>query len=150
MPNSIDQLRRDAKAPGRAYEALDSEAQKRMQKFLPNSGQTPYGHTDIPFAPYDENLLSALYGGIGHANNMVLGRWLLENGANPNDGVLLYHATELGHHDGLKLLLEFGADPTGTNALLRALNLDDLGAMKFLLDAGADAHPGQVVEAGFG
>ncbi len=84
--------------------------------------------------------LSALYGAIGHANNMVLGRWLLEQGADANDGESLYHATELGHHEGLRMLLEHGAKPNGTNALLRAMDFDDVEAVQMLLDAGADPN----------
>ena len=87
--------------------------------------------------PGDDHLLSALYGAIGHANNMVLGRWLLERGANPNDGESLYHATELGHHEGLKMLLDHGADPRGTNAALRAMDFHDVEAVSLLMDAGA-------------
>ena len=81
--------------------------------------------------------LSALYLAIGASDNMALGQWLLEHGANPNDQESLYHATELGHHDGLRLLLKHGADPTGTNALLRAMDFDDVAAAKMLLAAGA-------------
>lgn len=81
--------------------------------------------------------LSPLYFAIGHANNMPLGRWLLEHGANPNDGESLYHATELGHHEGLTMLLSHGADPRGTNALLRAMDFHDVAAVTMLLDAGA-------------
>ncbi|MXQ08455.1 hypothetical protein GQ651_11415 [Alphaproteobacteria bacterium GH1-50] len=84
-----------------------------------------------------DHKFSALYGAIGHANNMELGRWLLENGADPNDGESLYHATELGHHDGLRMLLDAGADPNGTNALLRAMDFGDVEAVRMLLDAGA-------------
>ncbi len=87
--------------------------------------------------PGDDHLLSALYGAIGHADNMVLGRWLLEHGANPNDNVSLYHATELGHHDGLAMLLEHGAHPRGTNAALRAMDFHDVEAVRMLLEAGA-------------
>ena len=90
-----------------------------------------------PFTPGDDHLLSALYGAIGHANNMVLGQWLLDHGANPNDGESLYHATELGHHKGLKMLLDAGANPRGTNAMLRAMDFNDVTAVKMLLDAGA-------------
>lgn len=92
-------------------------------------------------APFGENhKLSALYLAIGAANNMSLGKWLLEHGADPNDGKALYHATELGHHECLKLLLKHGADPRGTNALLRAMDFNDVEAVRLLLQAGADAH----------
>lgn len=86
-----------------------------------------------------DHLLSPLYFAIGHADNMVLGRWLLEHGANQNDNESLYHSTELGHHDGLRMLLKHGAEPKGTNALLRAMDFHDLEAVQMLLDAGARA-----------
>ncbi len=95
----------------------------------------------------DDHPLSALYGAIGHANNMALGAWLLEQGADPNDNESLYHATELGHHEGLRLLLKHGADPKGTNALLRAMDFGDVEAVRMLLEAGADPddhNPGPV------
>ncbi len=82
-------------------------------------------------------LLSPLYFAIGHANNMALGRWLLEHGADPNDGESLYHSTELGHHEGLKMLLDHDADPKGTNALLRAMDFHDTTAVQMLIDHGA-------------
>ncbi|QBY02269.1 hypothetical protein E2K80_17255 [Rhodophyticola sp. CCM32] len=85
------------------------------------------------------HMLSTLYFAIGHADNMVLGRWLLEHGANPNDDESLYHATELGHHEGLRMLLEHEADPRGTNAMLRAMDFHDHEAVQMLLDAGAMA-----------
>ncbi len=94
----------------------------------------------FPPHPGSDHQLSALYGAIGHAGNLPLGRWLLENGANPNDNESLYHATELGHRDGLKLLLAHGADPKGTNALLRAMDFHDVSAVQMLLDAGADPN----------
>ena len=81
--------------------------------------------------------LSALYGAIGHADNMPLARWLLDHGANPNDGESLYHATELGHHEGLRMLLDHGADPKGTNALLRAMDFHDHAAVELLIAHGA-------------
>ncbi|MEM6322775.1 MAG: ankyrin repeat domain-containing protein [Pseudomonadota bacterium] len=94
-----------------------------------------YHHGGDPNAP-----LSALYGALGHANNMRLSKMLLERGADPNDGESLYHATELGHREGLKLLLDHGAQPNGTNALPRALDFNDHAAVKFLLSAGADVN----------
>lgn len=92
-----------------------------------------------PVGPDNDHQLSALYGAIGHANNMGLASWLLEKGANPNDNESLYHATELGHHEGLRLLLQHGADPKGTNALLRAMDFHDHTAVEMLLAAGARA-----------
>ena len=86
------------------------------------------------------HMLCALYGAIGRAGNMPLGQWLLDNGADPNDGESLYHATELGHNEGLKMLLAAGADPAGTNALLRAMDADDAGMVAMLLQAGADPN----------
>jgi ankyrin repeat protein len=92
-----------------------------------------------PVGPGSDHRLSVLYGAIRHADNMVLGRWLLEHGADPNDGESLYHATELGHHEGLRMLLEAGADPKGTNALLRAMDFHDHAAVRMLLAHGARA-----------
>lgn len=92
--------------------------------------------------------LSTLYFALGHANNMALSEWLLDHGADPNDGESLYHATELGHHGGLRLLLAHGADPKGTNALLRAMDFNDLEAVKMLLEAGADADDFNAQEVG--
>jgi len=91
----------------------------------------------VAFSADTEHTLSPLYFAIGHANNMTLGRWLLDNGADPNDGESLYHSTELGHHDGLRMLLAHGAAPKGTNALLRAMDFHDKEAIQLLLDHGA-------------
>ena len=84
--------------------------------------------------------LSALYGALGHADNMALAEWLLEHGADPDDGESLYHATELGHHEGLKLLIRHGVRPAGTNALARMLDFDDIDGVRLLLDHGADPN----------
>lgn len=91
----------------------------------------------FPAVEGEDHLLSALYGAIGHADNMGLARWLLDHGATPNDNESLYHATELGHHEGLRMLLEAGADPQGTNALLRAMDFHDHEAVEMLLAHGA-------------
>lgn len=92
----------------------------------------------VPAYEGSDHNLSTLYFAVGHADNMALARWLLEHGADPNDNESLYHATELGHHEGLRLLLAHGADPRGTNALLRAMDFHDLEAVKMLLEAGAE------------
>ena len=93
-----------------------------------------------PERPGDKHMLSALYGALCHADNFGLGRWLLEQGASPNDNESLYHATELEHPRALELLLKHGAQPDGTNALPRALDFDDEIKVRLLLEAGADPN----------
>ncbi len=87
----------------------------------------------FPSEPGSQHMLSALYGAVGHANNAPLAKWLLENGANPNDGESLYHSTEHGQLEGTKLLLEHGAVVEGTNALLRAMDFNDHELVLLLL-----------------
>ena len=106
-----------------------------------------------PPDPGSDHKISALYGALGHGNNMALAEWLLDHGASPDDDESLYHSTELGHHDGLKLLIKHGVTTSGTNALPRALDFNDLEAARLLLDHGADpneavtGHPsGQAVD----
>ena len=101
----------------------------------------------LPAHEGSDHMLSTLYFAVGHADNMPLARWLLEHGADPNDNESLYHATELGHHEGLRLLLAHGADPRGTNAMLRAMDFHDVEAVRMLLEAGAevDASDGEHV-----
>ncbi len=94
------------------------------------------------FEPGGEHRLSALYGAVGHANNMPLAKWLLEQGADPNDNESLYHSTELGHTDGLRLLLAHGARPQGTNALPRAIDFNSIEVVRLLLEGGADPNEG--------
>lgn len=88
----------------------------------------------------DGHKLSVLYLAMCASDNLALGQWLLEHGADPNDNESLYHATELGHHHALRALIAHGADPAGTNALLRAMDFDDTAAVKMLLEAGADPN----------
>jgi ankyrin repeat protein len=92
----------------------------------------------VPAYVGSDHMLSTLYFAVGHADNMPLARWLLEHGADPDDGESLYHSTELGHHEGLRLLLAHGADPKGTNALLRAMDFHDIEAVRMLMAAGAE------------
>ncbi len=86
--------------------------------------------------------LSPLYWALGHARNLDMAAWLLEHGADPNDNESLYHATELGHADGVRLLLKHGADPKLTNALPRAMDFDSVEMVTLLLDGGADPNEG--------
>ena len=96
----------------------------------------------IPAEPDSPYMLSPLYGALGHAGNVPLAAWLLERGADPNDGESLYHATELGHTEGVRLLLRHGARPAGTNALARALDFNNHETVRLLLEAGADPDEG--------
>ena len=107
-------------------------------------------HGADPNDAFDQNgePLSALYGAIGHGDNMPLAQWLLDHGANPNDGESLYHATELGHHEGLRLLIAHGVSTAGTNAVPRALDFNDHGAVELLLRAGADPNEGLHAKTG--
>ncbi len=84
--------------------------------------------------------VSALYGALCHADNYELGRWLLEQGANPDDNESLYHSTELSGTRALQLMLKHGARPDGTNALPRALDFDSVEKVALLLEAGANPN----------
>lgn len=95
-----------------------------------------------PSEPGSPHILSALYAALGHAGNLTLAEWLLEHGADPNDDESLYHATELGHLDGVRLLIRYGVRCAGTNALPRMLDFDDLEGVRLLLGAGADPNEG--------
>ncbi|QPH55033.1 ankyrin repeat domain-containing protein [Pontivivens ytuae] len=99
-------------------------------------------NASYPFQQGAEHRLSALYGALGHADNLPLARWLLEHGATPDDNESLYHATELGHLDGVRLLLEHGVTIAGTNALPRMLDFDNAEGVRLLLEAGADPNEG--------
>lgn len=92
--------------------------------------------------PDSDHRLTALYGAVGHADNPRLAQWLLEHGADPNDDESLYHSTEQGHSESLRLLLTHGADPKGTNALPRAIDFNDTGMVRLLLENGADPNEG--------
>lgn len=94
----------------------------------------------FPAEPGSPHMLSALYGALGHAHNLPLARWLLENSADPNDNESLYHSTEIGIPDGTRLLLRFGARVEGTNALLRAIDFNDHETVGMLLAHGADVN----------
>lgn len=112
------------------------DAMLAIAEVLVEHGADP--DTRVPAGAGEPPTLSVLYGALGHAGNLPLARWLLTNGASPNDFESLYHATELGHLDGVRLLLEHGADPLHTNALLRAIDMNDVEMVTMLLEAGAD------------
>lgn len=92
--------------------------------------------------PESAHRQSALYGALGHGDNMPLASWLLEHGADPDDNESLYHSVELDHLDGLRLLCRHGVNPDRTNALARALDFDRIEAVRILLEHGANPNEG--------
>ena len=74
----------------KAYPELENDMLAIVELLIANGADVNDGY---PVYPGSDQMLSALYGAIGHADNMVLGEWLLENGADPDDGESLYHAT---------------------------------------------------------
>ena len=79
--------------------------------------------------------LSTLYGAAGSNHDPALTRLLLDAGANPNDGELLYHSLE--NPACTRLLLEHGARIAESNAIYRAMDLDNDTALKLLLSTAA-------------
>ena len=102
-----------------------------------------------PVAPGADHELSALYGAIGHAENLPLAEALLQRGADPNDNESLYHATELPNLDGVRLLFAHGAKIAFTNAFYRMLDRESLDGVRLFLENGANpndalyAHPSE-------
>ncbi len=98
----------------------------------------------MPVNPGDDSdggeRLSVIYAALGHSGNVPLARHLLQRGADPDDGESFYHATELGHLDGIRLLMEHGATLDGTNAFFRMLDFDNLDGVRLMLDYGADPN----------
>ena len=81
-----------------------------------------------------------LYGACGVAHHPELTRLLLEHGANPNDGEVVYHAPETYDNDAMKLLVETGK-LTAENLslmLIRKHDWHDYEGAKYLLEHGAD------------
>ena len=89
-------------------------------------------------SPRKSYRLSALYGACGQNHDPELTRLLLEGGANPNDGELLYHALE--NLACTRLLLEAGARIAEANAMYRVLDLDDVDALRLLLSHGGNPN----------
>ena len=121
----------------RASPDADAAVAAILETLLAN-GADP--NESMPFPPEPDHRLSALYGAVGHAGNLPLAKRLLEQGADPNDNESLYHATELGHSDGVRLLLSHGAEIEGTNALLRALDFNSHESVGLMLAHGADPN----------
>lgn len=85
---------------------------------------------------------SALYGAAGVAHHAGLTRLLLERGADPNDGEVVYHSPESYDNAALQLLLESGKLSSDSLAtmLLRKTDRHDLEGVRLLLERGADPN----------
>ncbi|PYI55512.1 ankyrin repeat domain-containing protein [Paenibacillus flagellatus] len=108
-------------------------------RMLLAGGANPNASFTDPDDP-DERKLPVLYGALGIAGHMEVGRALLEAGANPNDGETLYHAAELSRIDCLDLLHAYGVDVNATPALFRKLDYEDEIGVRWFLENGVDPN----------
>jgi ankyrin repeat protein len=84
---------------------------------------------------------SALYGAAGIAHHPELTRLLLERGADPNDGEVVYHTPESYDNRALERLVETGrlTEESLSLMLIRKHDWHDHDGVKWLLEHGADA-----------
>ena len=84
----------------------------------------------------------ALYGAAGVAHNPELTRLLIERGADPNDGEVVYHAPETLDNRAMQVLVESGQLTQASLRLMlqRKLNWHDDGGFVWLLDHGVDPN----------
>ncbi|MEC0208863.1 ankyrin repeat domain-containing protein [Paenibacillus ehimensis] len=118
-------------------DAEKSRSFAQAAQMLLAGGANPNAFMVDPDDPY-ERKLPVLYGALGMAGHMEVGRALLAAGAEPNDGETLYHAAELSRNDCLDLLHEYGVDVNATPALFRKLDYDDEAGVRWFLEHGAD------------
>jgi ankyrin repeat protein len=87
-------------------------------------------------------LESVLYGAAGVAHHPELTRLLLERGADPNDGEVVYHTPETLDNRAMQILVETGRLTPDSMALLLARKLDwhDEDGVAWLLAHGTDAN----------
>jgi ankyrin repeat protein len=80
-----------------------------------------------------------LYGACGIAHDPEMTRLLLERGANPNDGEVVYHSPESYDNTALKILVETGKLTAESLAmmLIRKHDWHDVEGARFLLEHGA-------------
>ena len=87
-------------------------------------------------------LESVLYGAAGVAHHPELTQLLLERGADPNDGEVVYHSPETSDNRAMHLLVESGQLTPDSMALLLVRKFDwhDDDEVAWLLAHGADAN----------
>ncbi len=85
---------------------------------------------------------SAIYGAIGVANSVDLGRALLEAGADLEDDEVYYHGAEFDGVEALAMMIkEFGISERHiSTALMRKLDFKDLEGLRKLLALGLDPN----------
>jgi ankyrin repeat protein len=101
-----------------------------------NTGWTEMGHQPTPeWEP-------ALYGAAGIAHHPELTRLLLERGADPNDGEVVYHTPESYDNRALQLLVETGklTDESLSILLIRKHDWHDYDGIKWLLERNANPN----------
>jgi ankyrin repeat protein len=101
-----------------------------------NTGWTEMSHQPTPeWEP-------ALYGAAGIAHHPELTRLLLERGADPNDGEVVYHTPESYDNRALQLLVETGklTDESLSILLIRKHDWHDYDGIKWLLERNANPN----------
>lgn len=85
---------------------------------------------------------TALYGAAGVAHNADLTRLLIERGADPTDGEVVYHSPESDDLGALKVIVETGRlSPVDLSLMLiRKHDWHDPDGVKYLLEHGADPN----------
>src|SRR3569833_3219894 len=83
-----------------------------------------------------------LYGAAGVAQNAALTRLLLDRGADPDDGELVYHSPEGYDISAMKLVVETGKVTKENLAcmLIRKHDWHDIDGERYLLEHGADPN----------
>ncbi|MEM6342487.1 MAG: ankyrin repeat domain-containing protein [Bacteroidota bacterium] len=90
----------------------------------------------------NEEKETAIYGAIGIANSVDLGRALLQAGADLDDDEVYYHGAEFDGVEALAMMIEeFGIpDRHKSTALIRKLDFEDLEGVRRLLSLGLDPN----------
>jgi ankyrin repeat protein len=91
---------------------------------------------------HDDEWECVLYGAAGVAHHAGLTRLLLERGADPNDGEVVYHAPESHDNGVVRLLVETGKLTADSLVvmLIRKHDWHDDEGVSYLLDHGADPN----------